>query len=78
MHPTRIFKSPDELEKAFEEYKQFLEVEYEKWIKVQYVGKEGDRKEDKYKLPWTLDGFEVFCYKKYGMVKQYFDNKDNL
>ena len=32
--------------------------------------------EDTFKLPFTMDGFEVFCYKNFGCVNQYFDNKD--
>jgi hypothetical protein len=78
MHPTRIFKTPEELFKAFEEYKTHLELEAGKWLKIQYVGKEGERVTDKYKLPYTLEGFEIFCYNKYGCVNQYFDNKDGL
>ena len=78
MHPTRIFKTPDELYKAFDEYKAHLEVEAEKWLKVQYVGKEGERVADKYKLPYTMEGFEVFCYNNYGCVEQYFKNQDSL
>lgn len=78
MHPTRIFKTPEELYKAFQEYKANLEQESKEWIKVQYVGKDGERKEDAMKLPYTLDGFEVFCYDRYGCVGQYFDNQDKL
>ena len=78
MHPTRIFKAPEELEKAFEEYKVFLESEAKKWLKVQYVGKEGDRKADGQKVPLTMEGFERYCYNNYGCVNQYFDNKDSL
>lgn len=77
MHPTRIFKTPDELQKAFEEYKAHLEVEAAKWVKVQYVGKEGERVEDKYKLPMTFEGFKVFCYKDYGKIEQYFVNQNS-
>jgi len=76
MHPSRIFKSPDELELAWKAYKENLKQEALEWVKVQYVGKDGDRKEDEYKLPYTLDGFEVFCYNNFGNVGQYFDNKD--
>jgi hypothetical protein len=75
-HPTRIFKHPDELEKAWEEYKEDLKLQSTKWAKIQYVGKDGERVEDFPKLPLIMDGFEVFCYKNYGTVKQYFDNKD--
>ncbi|NBU80610.1 MAG: hypothetical protein EBS55_03040 [Flavobacteriaceae bacterium] len=78
MHPTRIFKTPEDLEKAFEEYKAHLNKESAKWVKVQYVGKDGDRVEDKYKLPYTFEGFKVFCYKTYGNIEQYFVNKDGL
>lgn len=78
IHPTRIFKKPDELMKAWEDYKKHLEdVEAEKWLKIQYVGKDGDRKEDAYKIPLTLEGFKVYCYKIYGVVEQYFKNQDN-
>jgi len=78
MHPTRIFKTPEELYKAFEEYKANLDIEAEKWLKVQYVGKEGERVTDKYKLPYTFEGFKVFCYKDYGNVEQYFINRNDL
>lgn len=77
MHPKRIFKSPQELEFAWEAYKASLEEEALKWTKIQYVGKDGVRMEDPLKLPYIMDGFEVFCYKNYGCVNQYFDNKDN-
>jgi hypothetical protein len=78
MHPTRIFKSPDELLKAWEGYKASLIEEAKKWPKVQYVGKDGMRVEDYPKLPLTLDSFEVYCYENHGCVNQYFANKDGL
>ena len=76
MHPTRIFKTAHELELAWTAYKEHLKTEASEWMKIQYVGKEGERKEDPFKLPYTLDGFEVFCYKNYGCVEQYFKNQD--
>lgn len=76
IHPTRIFRSPDELELAWKTYLLYLENEALKWTKVQYVGKEGQRMEDSLKLPYTFDGFCVFCYKNYGEVSQYFKNQD--
>jgi hypothetical protein len=78
MHPTRIFKTPEELEKAFNEYKQSLIEEAKQWVKVQYVGKDGDRVTDPLKLPYTIDGFEVWCKNNYGFVHQYFDKKENF
>ena len=76
MHPTRIFKSPHELELAWKAYKDHLIEESYKWLKIQYVGKEGQRMTDEMKLPYIMDGFEVFCYNNYGTVEQYFKNKD--
>lgn len=78
MHPTRIFKTPKKLEKAWNEYKENLKEQSKEWIVVQYVGKDGDKKEDPQKVPMTLEGFKRFCYNKYGCVNQYFDNKDEL
>lgn len=76
MHPSRIFKTPDELEFAWTSYKQDLKEQASEWLKVQYVGKDGDRVTDPLKLPYTMEGFEVYCYNNYGCVNQYFDNKD--
>lgn len=75
MHPTRIFRSPDELELAWKAYKDHLIREASKWLKVQYVGKEGQRMTDELKLPYVMEGFEVFCYNNYGCVEQYFKNQ---
>lgn len=77
MHPTRIFKTPDELEQAWALYKESLNAEALEWVKVSYVGKESQRMEDPFKLPYTMEGFEVFCYKNFGTVEQYFKNKDD-
>jgi len=77
MHPTRIFKTPEELKAAFEEYKEHLKEKAKQWPKVQYVGRNGDRVEDYPKLPLTMEGFRVYCYDEgIGTVKHYFDNKD--
>ena len=54
----------------------YLKEESLEWFKVSYVGKEAQRMEDSFKLPYTMDGFEVFCYKNYGCVEQYFKNQN--
>ena len=77
-HPTRIFKDESALQKAWEGYKKHLTKEAEKWQKIQYVGKDGERVTDNMKVPLTLEGFERYCYDNYGCVSQYFDNKDKL
>lgn len=78
MHPTRIFKTPEELYAAFEAYKKDLDEKAKEWLKIQYVGKDGDRVTDSYKLPYTLEGFERYCYDNHGVVWQYLQNKDGL
>jgi hypothetical protein len=76
MHPTRIFKHPDELKDAWEGYKSFRLKEASKWPKIQYVGKDGNRVEDYPVLPLTMDGFEVYCIDNHGHVHHYFENKE--
>lgn len=78
MHPTRIFKKPEELQKAWGGYKEHLKSEAKKWLKVQYVGKEGERVTDAQKVPYTMEGFEIYCIDNYGYVEQYFKNKEGL
>lgn len=75
-HPTRIFQNEDQLYLAFENYKEDLKDQANEWLKVQYVGKEGERVTDGLKVPMTLEGFERYCYTHHGCVSQYFDNKD--
>lgn len=77
-HPTRIFHYPDELEKAFDEFKEDLKEQANEWLRVQYVGKEGVRATDPQKVPMTLEGFKRFCRTKYGDVTEYFLNRDGL
>jgi hypothetical protein len=75
MHPTRIFKTPEELKQAWEDYKADLDKEAKKWAKVQYVGKDGIRVEDYPPMPRDLDGFYAWYLDKYGKhIHQYFDN----
>lgn len=75
-HPTRIFKTENDLKKAWDEFKEDLKEQANEWLRVQYVGKEGDRVEDAQKVPMTLEGFKRFCREKYGCVEQYFTNQD--
>jgi len=77
MHPTRIFKTPEELEKVWNEYKADLKEKGKQWEKIQYVGKDGCRVTDYPKLPLTFEGLKRYCFdKKIGTVEHYFVNKD--
>jgi len=76
-HPSRIFKTPDELLKAWNDYKTWRDSSAKKWEKVQYVGKDGERVTDAPPMPYDIDGFYVWYHDNYGMfIHQYFENKD--
>ena len=78
-HPTRIFKTPDELLKVWNEYKADIEEQELKWMKVQYVGKDGERVSDPVKIPYTLEGLKRYCWdKEIGTIQHYFDNTDSM
>ena len=74
MHPTRIFKSSDDLKKAWNKYKEYKKEDAKNWPKIQYVGKDGERMEDYPVLPLTKSGFELWCEDNYGDVSNYFEN----
>lgn len=76
-HP-RNFKTPEDLWKAFEDYIEYTKEKSKEWLKISYVGKDGEKKEDAQKMPLTMDGFEVYCYPIHGVIEQYFKNKDGL
>ena len=79
MHPTRIFKTPEELEAVWIRYKADLKDKGKQWEKIQYVGKDGKKATDYPKLPLTLEGLKRFCFdEKIGCIEQYFANKDGL
>ena len=77
IHPTRLFKTPEEIKKVWEDYKEDVKEQSKEWLKVQYVGKEGERKEDPQKIPYTFEGFKRFCRLHYGEIEQYFTNQDD-
>jgi hypothetical protein len=76
-HPTRIFNTSDELLTAWDSFRQDLKEQAKEWLKVQYVGKDGDRVADAQKVPMTYEGFKRFCRPKYGDIHHYFENTDD-
>lgn len=72
----KYIESEEAMELLFDGYKDFLKVEAKEWLKLQYVGKDGDRREDPMKLPMTMEGFRRYCHKQGVTVKAYFDNTD--
>lgn len=78
MHPTRIFKTPEELLKAWEDYKVYKDSQASKWENVQYVGKDGNRVTDKPPMPYDLDGFVSWYYRTYKhFIHQYFEDTES-
>ena len=77
-HPTRLLHKPEDMINLWEKYKKALEVEGQKWQKVQYVGKDGRREADNLKVPLTLEGFKRYCRENIGEVKQYFSNESDM
>ena len=77
IHPTRIFKTPKDLDKAWNEYKEDLINQSNEWLKLQYVGKDGEQKKDPQKVPMTMEGFNRFCRNNYGDTEQYFLNTEH-
>jgi hypothetical protein len=45
-------------------------------VKIEYVGKDGERVETPLKTPLTFEGFKDYCYDVVGTVEQYFTNQD--
>jgi hypothetical protein len=76
IHPTRIFKTPDDLKASWMAFRQNLSDQSKEWLKVQYVGKDGERVTDGQKVPMTFEGFKRYCREHHGEVEQYFTNQD--
>jgi len=76
-HPTRIFKTPEELETVWRAYKSDLKERAKEFPKIQYVGKDGERVVDFPVMPLTLEGLKRYCWdNQIGCIEQYFKNQD--
>lgn len=58
----------------FEEYRD--SVKKNPRIKVEYVGRDGDRVETPVERPLSMDGFYTYCYDQNITIHHYFDNPD--
>lgn len=73
MKPKYI-ETPEKLWQLFQEYKE--DVKSNPRIKVEYVGRNGDKVETPIERPLTLDGFYTFGYDKNVTIHHYFDNPE--
>jgi hypothetical protein len=71
MGRPRNVETPEEMSALFEKYVKTIEPR----IKIEYVGKDGERVETPLKTPLTFEGFKDFCWdESIGDVEQYFTN----
>lgn len=75
-HPTRLFNKPNDLKKVWDKFKLDLKAQESEWQRSQYVGREGNRVTDNFKVPMTFEGFKRYCRNEKGEVEQYFTNQD--
>ena len=79
IHPTRIFKKPEELANTWQQYKESLKEEAKEWPQYNYVGRDGTLKIHHPKVPLTLKGFYTYCRQTgVGKIEQYFVNQGEL
>lgn len=73
MRPRNI-DSPEQLWQLFEGYKK--EVKDNPRIKVEYVGKEGQRVNTPIERPLSIEGFKCYCFAHAGDINRYWYNVD--
>tara|TARA_R110000822_G_scaffold26529_6_gene79820 strand:- start:51 stop:488 length:438 start_codon:yes stop_codon:yes gene_type:complete len=76
MNPKRIVKDEAAMLILWDGYKKHIADNPR--IKVEYVGRDGERVNTPLRIPLTLEGFRVHCYNTVGCVYQYFVNQDGL
>ena len=74
MAKHKYIESPEIMLELFDEYSNEVKSN-PRHVNV-FGGKDFDERKNYLERPLTMDGFEVFCFKKVGCVNQYFDNSD--
>lgn len=72
MAKHKYIKTPEELWNLFLEYKK--EVKENPRIKVEYVGRDGERVNTPIERPLIIEGFKCFCAEKVGSIQHYWIN----
>lgn len=75
MAKHKYIKTPEELWQLFEDYRQ--EVKSNPRIKVEYVGKDGQRVSTPIERPLIIEGFKCFCADKVGDIQAYWNNRND-
>jgi len=71
----KYIQEPERLWELFEEYRK--ELKDNPRIKVEYVGREGDKVETPMQRPLTIEGFKNYCANKECDINGYWYNVDN-
>ena len=74
MAKHKYIETPEKMWELFEAYRK--EVKKNPRIKIEYVGKEGDKVETPVEQPLTVEGFKCYCYEHAGDPNGYFKNLD--
>ena len=74
MGKHKYIETPEKMWELFEAYRK--EVKANPRIKVEYVGRNGDKVETPIERSLSLDGFYCFGYEKGVTIHHYFDNPD--
>ena len=67
----RNVQTPERMLELFQEYVKTIEPR----VKIEYVGRDGERVETPLKTPLTFEGFKDYCYDVVGTIEQYFTNQ---
>ena len=71
----KLIETPEKLMDIFEEYRTYtLNNPRTKWVLSQ---KTAEMVPEPLRVPLTIEGFEIFCYKNHSDVHNYFDNPNN-
>lgn len=75
MAKHKYIKTPEELWQLFEEYRK--DVKDNPRIKIEYVGKDGERVNTPIERPLIIEGFKCFCFDRVGTIDHYLKNTDD-
>lgn len=71
----KYIATPEIMWEWFEKYRN--DVKGRPFIKIDYVGKDGDRVETPIERPLTIEGFKNYCAENVGIVHHYWINYEN-
>lgn len=75
MGKNKYIETPEKMWELFQAYKK--EVKDNPRIKVEYVGKDGDRVNTPIERPLSIEGFKCYCFEHAGDINRYWNNVDN-